>query len=176
MLEINSPIDWTAVGAIATAVQTLAVIVALIYAVRQVKEANKARTISVFLPVYEQINSPESVANRKSLYNDLPHDVKLYSEGHNTLANTIVNQFDFLGYLSANHLADKYLILPLYYGTIIRCWEACLPYITHQRELRKVNFAEYFEFLYRHCLDFIVKNEIPLATYKDEATNNIKKS
>lgn len=162
--------DWTAISGIAAIVQAIVVIIALVYAILQLKEASKARSLSVFLPLFEELNSPESVAQRKKLYTQIGSDPALYTDEQEELINNIVNQLDFLGFLTQNKLINFKLAAPLYYGTVIRCWEKSSAYVLHQRELRKTKFAYYFEFLYVKCKRYarIYKPDEQILTYQKQ--------
>ena len=165
--------DWTAISGITALVQAVVVIIALVYGALQLRESAKSRSLSIFLPLYEELNSPKSVALRKKLYTETGGDPTLYTDEQEELINNIVNQLDFLGFLTQNKLIDFKLVAPLYYGTVIRCWEKASPYVLHQRDLRKTRFAYYFEFLYLKCKRYVRvhKSDEQILMYEKQKTS-----
>jgi uncharacterized protein DUF4760 len=160
--------DWVAITGVATLIQAIVVVIAVIYGIRQVKEAQRARAIAAFLPLFQALNSPESSALRRKLYTEIPNDRSQLTEEQENIVNGIVNQLDFLGFLTENGLLEFDLVAALYYGTIIRCWDHAYPYVEKQRELRKTHFAYYFEALNRRCLTYISSHRLGerIQTYK----------
>ena len=146
------------ISSTAASVQTVLLAAAAIYGARQLHEARRTRHLSLLIPLFQELNSRQSVDNRRQLYTSIaPKKSKATKEDEN-LVNDIVNQFDFLGYVSRKSVADVDLVLGLYYGTIIRCWRDSEWYVSKQRELRSSPFAAHFEWLNQEAIRFQLKH------------------
>ena len=61
-------------------------------------------------------------------------DPSLWPEDVIDAAELTASRFDEIGILVRSNVLDVELLLPSWNNTILRCWEAALPLITHQRE------------------------------------------
>lgn len=158
-MEISN-INWEAISAIAVLVQAIVIIVTVVYAALQHRELKKSRSVSAFLPFFDSINTGEMASMRSELYNNNTfNNPSSLDDDEEKIVNTVINQLDYLGFLTSKGLVDERFVCELYYGTVIRCWEHANPYITHQRKLRGTDFAEYFEKLNKDCIEYIRKEK-----------------
>jgi hypothetical protein len=145
------------VSATAVSAQAVLLAVAGVYGARQLRETRRTRHLSLLIPLFQELNSRQSVDNRRRLYTTIAPRKSKATEDDENLVNDIVNQFDFLGYITRKSVADADLVLGLYYGTIIRCWRDSEWYISKQRELRSALFAAHFEWLNQEAIKFQLK-------------------
>jgi hypothetical protein len=138
-------------AAAAVVAQTLILTIGLVYGLRQVQEARRAREASVILDVFQRLHSREASARRHRLYRDLKQAPRpLSAELENDVRQTI-NEFDLLGYLTLQKVVPKSAVLSIYYATTIRVWNATFPYIAEQRQARGTTYGQYFEQLAEIC-------------------------
>lgn len=160
--------EWSKIAQI---VEMVVVVAAAITAYFHLHDSKKTRAIGFFLPLFNELNSPTSVENRKRLYEiDSKKDVRQLTPDEQVVINTVVNQLDFLGFLTKQGLIEQTLVLPLYYGTIIRCWEFSESYVLWQRSLRGTNFAEHFENLAEESHKYIdaYRHDEVVLTYREK--------
>lgn len=155
LIQRISTTNWPSVGGFAQAVEALVVLVAVVVAFRHLREARKSRILSLFLPIYQNINSLEAKAQRKVLFEKAPIDVDHLTNNENLTINEIVSQFDFLGFLLKHKVIEKSLIRCFYYGMVIRTWDCAWPYIMNQRKIRGAKYAQYFELLAKDCKNYL---------------------
>ena len=135
------------VTAVCSIVQTVLLCVAAVYGFRQVREARRNRQLTAAFPLFNAINSRESVEKRRALYLEVPNDATAANTQEKLLVNDVINQLDFLGYLTRVESLELNIVLGLYYGTIIRCWHHSAPYVQEERFTRETHFAEHFEWI-----------------------------
>ena len=137
-------------------IESLAVIIALIYAWGQVKEARRASNLGAIWEIFDMLSSEEMNNARKVVYksrnqysllqqgkglDDIPHESR-----HN--ANKVANTFDRVGYLVKKGLIPEDLLLDNHKYIIARSWIALEPYVYHTREIRgQDSFLEYFQYI-----------------------------
>ena len=159
---------WIAFGAIGAMLQALVVMAVALFAKRQLRETQRARSVASFFPLFESINSAESAALRRRLHSEIRGDPAQYSDEEEDVVNGIVNQFDYLGFLAEKNLIDQDLVVAFYYGTVIRAWRSAEPYVDLQRSLRGTNFAGFFEGLKDQCLEFVETTlpDVPIKRFE----------
>ena len=165
-------VNWEAISAIATCVASLVVIIALIYGMQQLREMQRTRAVTVFLPLFQSLQTAAASRLRAQIYNDVPTDLSGITPEHEAIMNEVINQLDFLGFLTERNLIEFELIAPFFYGTTIRCWRRLEPYVQAQRQLRKTRFAWYFERLFIRCEQFVTDSrpEEEIALYQRPKT------
>lgn len=142
------------VTATCSVIQTGLLCVAAIYGFRQVREARRNRQLTAAFPLFNAINSRESVERRRALYLKVPKDASAANTEEKLLVNDVINQLDFLGYLTRVENLELEIVLGLYYGTIIRCWQHSTPYVLEERIVRGTHFAEHFEWIANRALEY----------------------
>jgi hypothetical protein len=153
-------------AAAAVIVQTLFLAVGLVYGLRQVQEARRAREASVILEVFQRLHSRDASARRHRIYREMTGASRpLTPELEDDVRQTI-NEFDLLGYLTLSRVVPNAAVLNLYYATVIRVWNATADYVREQREARGTTYAQYFEQLVHICVVETAEHR-PLETVRD---------
>lgn len=161
--------QWSHLGILAAWFQVIVILAAAGYAAFQVREMKKQRAIAISIPIFQSLGSPEAVLIRRRLYNDIRTDQpETLDLDEQDLINSIVNQLDFLGFAVEQGLIDERQVVSFYYGTVIRCWHSCGPYVRWQRALRGTQFAQFFEKLFRRCQSYVgnERNGEAIRTYR----------
>ncbi len=135
---------WEVITAISAAVQAIAVVVAIIYAGRELRSAANDRHLDVIFKLYEAFNAPQARAARYHIFNDLPSKPGSLSREDYVVARDTWNLMDQIGIVAHHNLASRELILELYSLQVVRLWNRLEPHILYYRAQRG-NFAVYFE-------------------------------
>jgi hypothetical protein len=146
------------VAAVAAVVQTIIVTLVAGYGVVQLVEARRARRVSAIMPIFERLHSPEATARRRRLYQEIGPAGDTLTPEQETVLQAVIADFYFVGYLVEKELVEFRLMADLYYGTVVRCWQICEPYIMRDRVRRGTYYASYFETFYRRCVDYREKH------------------
>lgn len=170
---VLSEISWEAIVGITTLVQACVVVIAAFVAIRALAENRKHRALSAFIPLYEDLNSAEAVRLRQTVYNLSEISPAELLQEQSEAINQLVNKLDFLGFLIVGGFVQRDMAISLYYGTVIRSWKACQPYVNDQRKKRGTKFAEYFELLNRECVRYTERKGIArnFNTYSSVSEN-----
>ena len=152
--------NWQSLSALAYIVQPIVVAVTALYAAKQLHELVRARNISTLFSLFEMINSGKTADARRRIYNELRFkNPGTLDRDDEAVINELINQMDFLGFATIYRLVNSKLVISFYYGTIIRCWQDCLPYVMLERERRGTSFAEFFERLYYMSQEYLEKQK-----------------
>lgn len=165
--------DWVVIASIAQTIEAIAVVVALLYAWQQVKEARRELNLGALWQIFNELSSEEMNDARKTVYQnrelyqqlsdgqgltDIPHEVR-----HD--ATKVANNLNRLGYLVFKGLIPEDLFLDNNRYVIARSWIALEPYVKHVREVRKEDsFLQYFEHLAKRVFDdYVNRDEVKFA-------------
>lgn len=163
-----------AVSAAAAVVQTVVVAIAAVYGLIQLAEARRARRVDTVLPIFDRLHSPEAAARRRRVYNEIGPAFPTLNSEQEAVMQEVISDFYLVGYLVERGLVEFALVADLYYGTVVRCWRACAPYIERDRERRGTRYASYFELFYYRCLSYGAETHSLEAvnTFRDESTSS----
>ncbi len=138
-------------------------VLALIYAAKQVWEAQKSRFLSTYLTFEERISNPSARADRRTIYNtDLSNPEALNQETR-IIVDRVCATFDILGVFIKLGFMYKPLVFKLSYDVIIKCWQKTADYIKFESsaQRRGKNFMTDFYYLYTKAEAFRKKNKLP---------------
>ena len=155
--------QWTAIAAVATALQALVVIVAALYARNQVAEARQARAdakksrdFQLLLQLHTVFDSDNAREDRRRLHNELPPNLgSELTRSQEDLVYRVVETFEFVGQLVRSGVLEFDLITETHARPISRNWQRLEPWIAAKR-VRDPNFAEGCVDLGRQCLQWDV--------------------
>ncbi|WP_437039678.1 DUF4760 domain-containing protein [Streptomyces sp. enrichment culture] len=124
---------WDAIGAVSSALSTMSVVTALVFAARQVREAKDSRAMATLLAVHKECQSPTLNKIRRRLRDgDLGDLSRLNAEDRSDLSD-LLQQLELVGFLVERglvELEDAESIFPNLPRTYAKAW----PYIAHRRE------------------------------------------
>ncbi|MGV9502695.1 DUF4760 domain-containing protein [Streptomyces sp. NPDC003642] len=124
---------WDAIGAVSSALSTMSVVAALVFAARQVREAKDSRAMATLLAVHKECQSPTLNKIRRRLRDgDLGDLSRLNAEDRSDLSD-LLQQLELVGFLVERglvELEDAESIFPNLPRTYAKAW----PYIAHRRE------------------------------------------
>lgn len=144
---------WTALGAVAALTQTVIVMLALLYARRQIEDAKRSRNLVALHALRDTFDTAEARSERWRLHNELPDDLTgTLSTEHTLLLESIVAKFNFAGSLLDRGL-DFELLALTHARPIARNWIRLEPWVSKRREQRG-DFVDAFRILGNRCVDW----------------------
>jgi hypothetical protein len=154
-------VQWAAVvGAAAAAVQGIAVVIALIYAFRQIRESTHSRRATIALYLLDRLSDQDRMLRRRRLYRKIARRIEQPSEKDERLLSQISNEYEAIGFIVSQGLVDEGLVLALHYGSVTRAWNVMKPWIVTQRKNRGTVYARFFENLKDRAEAYISRNHL----------------
>jgi len=170
------------IASIMSIIESIAVIMALIYAWRQIKEARRASNLGAIWEIFDMLSSEEMNNARKIVYqsrnhysslrqgkelDNIPHEAR-----HN--ANKVANTLDRVGYLVRKGLIPEDLLLDNQKYIIARSWIALEPYVYYVREIREQDsFLEYFQYISDRVFESYLQKDKVKFTERVNPTENV---
>jgi hypothetical protein len=148
---------------IAVSAQAVTVVVAALYAGRQVnevkaqvQEARRVRLLSILLAIRNDIDSVGSRRNRYRLFNELPRDLtSSLTEAQDRVVDRVVVEYEFIGGLIGNNFIDFEQIASLYAPSVERAWIRAKPWVESERKRRDDEpYATNFEKFSEDCMKY----------------------
>lgn len=166
--------NWEAFAAIVQAIQTTAVIVALVYAWQQVKHARHDVRLGALWEIFKELDTDELRASRGYVYKnrEIYHSLKNEGASLGNLpiealksAQVVSTTLDRLGFMVDRGLVPVDLIWDGYRYVIARSWIALEPFIRLARKERgRMSYQSYFEFLAIYVFEhYITPEEVRFA-------------
>lgn len=126
------------------------------YAYTQVREARRARLLSILTSLRHDLDSTEARQNRYTLFNELPDDLAspLTAEQDNVVDRVVV-EYENIGSLVVNEFIDFDLMASLYGNSTERSWRKVKPWVRRER-IRRNNapYATNFEKFAKKCIEY----------------------
>jgi hypothetical protein len=154
---------WAMCGALSTAVAAATVVSAGFVAYRELNEAATSRHLGVVDRLFTELNSPENIAARRWVYQNLPNNPEegvksITPEGRSAIKQTL-NSLDHVAFLTQARWIPDDIILPWMHPMIAKTWEKLEPYVNYERHRR--NEPYYYQNigdLAKRCHAWRVKN------------------
>jgi len=138
---------WAMVEALSTAVAAAAVLSGAFVAYRELSELASTRHMEVADRLFEELNSPQNIAARRWVFQELPDDPE---EGLRTLdseaqehVKRVLNSLDRVAFLTQAGWIPDDLVMPWMHPMIAKSWEKLEPYVRHEQKRR--NEPYYYE-------------------------------
>lgn len=149
--------------AIFTGITALTAVAALIYAIRQVHEAKKARVLEAYLIFESRLTSESARDDRRYIYERDFDDPKALTQEDREIIERVCVTFDILGVLVREELMYRPLVFKPFYDVIIKCWKKTFDYIEFERRPnRKAHtYMQDFEYLYSQAEAYRKENGFP---------------
>ena len=135
---------WEVIAAVAAAIEALAVVIALVYAAKELHNAAKDRHLSLVFKLHDMFDNPEARAARYHIFTKLPSEPGRLNRKDYQMARNTWNLMNLLGIIAQRNLASKEMILELYSRQVVRLWHKLEPHISYYRKERG-RFAVHFE-------------------------------
>lgn len=138
---------WAMVEALSTAVAAAAVLSGGFVAYRELSEIARTRYMEVADRLFEELNSPENIAARRWVFQELPDDPEeglrnLSPEGREHVKR-VLNSLDRVAFLTQAGWIPDDLVMPWMHPMIAKSWEKLEPYVRYEQQRR--NEPYYYE-------------------------------
>ena len=138
---LGGPADfWAMTEAVATAVAASTVLGAGVFAYLQLAESNQSRYIAVADRLFEELNSPESIAARRWVFQNLPADpatgIPALSEEGRAAVKRVLNSLDRVAFLTQANWIPEELIMPWMNPMVVKSWLKLKPYVEYESRRR----------------------------------------
>jgi hypothetical protein len=131
---------WVMVEALSSAVTAAAILSAGFVAYRELSEAASSRHMNVADRLFEELNSPENIAARRWVFQNLHEDpeggIKLLNEEGRAAVKKVLNSLDHVAFLTQAGWIPDEIIMPWMHPMIAKSWEKLEPYINYERQRR----------------------------------------
>ena len=139
--EAGSTVDfWAMTESLSTAVAAAAVIGAGYIAYRELAELSSSRHMEVADRLFQELNSPENIAARRWIYQNLPDDPQqaLASLPPDGLAaiKKVLNSLDRVAFLTQAGWIPEEIIMPWMHPMIAKSWDKLEPYVEYEIQRR----------------------------------------
>jgi hypothetical protein len=152
-----APDFWAMTEALATAVAAAAVLGGGVLAYRELVEAGSSRHMAVADRLFEELNSHESVAARRWVFQKLPEDpalglASLPDEGRDAIKH-VLNSLDRVAFLTQAGWIPEELIMPWMNPMVVKTWLKLGPYVEYEsRRRREPDYYARVRVLAERCL------------------------
>jgi hypothetical protein len=157
-LQNNSAVLQT----IAELLSALITLGAVLYAVKQVNEAKKARVLSAYLTFESRLINERAREDRRYLYEHDFTNPSSISLADREILERICTTFDILGVLVREELMYRPLVFKPFYDVIIKCWNKALDFIEFQRKdnRRAKTYMRDFQYLFDEAEKYRVYHKL----------------
>lgn len=127
---------WSIIVAISAAVQTIVVVIALLYAIAQLRESARARTTEAMKQVFEALSSPEARYERKLVYQSMGANLNEMPDKQLQPLWNVAISFNNVGLLIKRGFLPAEVVYGIYGDAAVRCWKVLKPLIEYERKRR----------------------------------------
>lgn len=143
--------DWTEVGALATAITALIILVTGIFAILQLFEMKRTSQVSAFISVVQFLQEERVREARRLLSSLREKKFEEWTPEEIQVAELVCCRYDIVGIMVDNKLIKKKLIIQEWWRSIIVSWESAQPLISKYKNERGRDFWNNFENLYKEA-------------------------
>lgn len=139
------------ISAVAAAIQTLVIIIAAWLAIKQLRDAVRARSLTGFQAIWAELNGAEARGDRAFIFANEIDPADLDVEDRLKVERVCVT-FDFIGVLVYHELVPRDVALSMYFDVVLRTWHRVRAFVLAERRRRgNVLYMMYFERLADTC-------------------------
>jgi len=162
MTNVDWVLTWSMVQAVFTALMAIAIAVTAFFAVKQLREAARARHAEVLSRIHEILGDPEVVAARQ-IVKSLPQNFEIESlnDQQRSAVELVTRSFDRVGFYLWCKLISEDLVLPEYPGALWH-WQKLEHYVKRQREAEGYEARCFFEYMASRTREYRQKQGLPL--------------
>jgi hypothetical protein len=148
---------WAMIESLFTA---LAVVVAIVGAILVYADTARDRHRDVADRLFQDLNSDESIAARRLIYQDLPPSVEdPLNEVQRAAIKHTLNSLDRAGFMIQSRWIPEHVILPWISPIVVKLWAKLEPYV--DREIERKKEPDYYRAACRlaiRCVEWRKKN------------------
>ena len=151
-------IFWNAITALSTTIGTIAILIASVLAIRQLREATRLRYFEVLQSIFDDFHEDQALRDRLLIYSmRSPTHTDCTSEERNQIER-VIERYQRIAYLCRRGFIPSEMILEMYLGSFISVWRKLERYISGRKGKRFItgltNYAVDFEAFVKEALLF----------------------
>jgi hypothetical protein len=152
--------------AIFTGITASTAVAALLYAVKQVREARKARVLEAYLMFESRLTTEQARKDRRHIYETSFENPSVITSEDREIIERVCVTFDILGVLVREGLMYRPLVFKPFYDVIIKCWKKTYDFVEFERKPNRkaTTYMQDFEYLYKEAEGFRRANGFPEIT------------
>lgn len=128
-------INWDAVAAIATAISTLVITVALVLAYLEIREIRKATYATAYKAAFDILQAEEIRSARRFVFRELKDkDLKEWTEDDTRTAEKVCYTYDGIGQMVRHGFLPKNSIVDSWGVSLRRSWDIVKPLVFSLRK------------------------------------------
>jgi uncharacterized membrane protein len=169
--------DWEAIGAIATGILAIGVVVAIIqvsdnrhHADKQAEDLRQSTNARIAMELFRELHDETTLGKIRTIYN-IDIRTKYLSQNQKNNVDYILSRFDLLGNLVKLNIISEKIAVETYGGPqALRIWYRINKYIKNVQNDRGY-YGHNFEGFVKLSLDYFDNNNITILLYKDDEKN-----
>lgn len=131
---------WAMTEALSTAVAAAAVLSAGFVAYRELSEVASSRHIGVADRLFEELNSPQNIAARRWIIQNLPEDpeegIRSLTEEGRGAVKQVLNSLDRMAFLTQAGWIPDEMIMPWMNPMVVKAWAKLEAYVEYESRRR----------------------------------------
>jgi hypothetical protein len=170
--------NWEAISAVSTLIGTLIIVVTAIFAVMQLKEAEKARRLALIIKLFEELSSQDTRSKRLFIYSEIPENPRELTSEHFLVIDKVLSMLDLIWLLIEQDQIDQSYIFDAYGQVFIRLWVKLSPIIQYERNRRGGYYRKSSEKLIKQAQKYFRNKGEPTqyALYAPTKTDSANKN
>ena len=127
---------WEAISAISSLIQTVVIIITVIFAVWQIRQTNRSHKLDVFIRLFDELSSPSSRKNRAFIYSLKGRDPSHLTTEEFLSIDEVLSSLDRVWILIQNGQLEKEFVYDTYGEIFLKLWGVLQPIVLHERGRR----------------------------------------
>ena len=154
---------WPMAQTLTSTVTMVSILAGSILAVHQISEAASNRHLAVADRLFEVLNSPENIAARRWIFQNLPADPEegsriLTPEGH-AAVKQVLNSLDHIAFLTQAGWIPEDMIMSWMNPMVVKAWAKLAPYVEYEsRRRREPDYYQHAREVAERCGEWRKRN------------------
>jgi uncharacterized protein YggT (Ycf19 family) len=164
---------WSIVAAVSAAVQTIVIIIALLFAIAQLRESARARSTEAMRQIFEALARPEARLERKLVYQSPGVNFDAMPDEELQHLWNVAISFNHVGLLVKRGYLPAEVVYDIYGDAAVRSWRVLKSLVEQERKRRgdqddSPYYLKYFEELANSSEEYLKKHypNYLLLTYR----------
>lgn len=124
---------WMLAANISEVVASVAVIIAIPFAIVQIKEASRSRDLEALSRIFEEFRSDIFLKDRRFVYSHDDFDYNSSTDEQRIRLERLINTYNRISFLVEKRLIPKRLFLEMWSGAILASWQRLNLYVKDRR-------------------------------------------
>ena len=124
---------WMLAANISQVIACAAIIIAIPFAIIQIKEATRARYLEALSRIFEEFRSEVFFKARRFVYSHEQFDWSCCSEDERITLERLINTYNRMAFLVEKGMIPKRLIFEIWSGALVASWQRLESYVNDRR-------------------------------------------